>query len=267
MNLWQTIFLAILQGTTEFLPVSSSGHLVLLPYVLGWPDTGLALNVMLHLGSVIAIIAYFWHDLWALARAAWDSLRQRSLADPQARLAWQLACAPVPAAVIGVLFEDFFEALFGYPRAAAVFLLGTAAMILLAEYIGRRVHHLDSMTWKHALAIGLAQTLAILPGLSRSGSTISAGLLLGYRRDEATRFSFLLAIPIILGSGGYKLLEFIGTETATPFGIMLIGLVVSAVTSYLAIAGLLAIVRRNSLWPFAAYCTLLSLSVLTGLLG
>lgn len=267
MNLWQAILLGILQGTTEFLPVSSSGHLVLVPHLLGWRDTGLALNVMLHIGSMIAILAYFRQELWMLAQAVWNSLRQRSLEHPQAKLAWQLALATLPAAIIGLLLEDFFEELFGYPRAAAVFLLVTAATLLLAEYLGRRVRSLDSMTWEHALTIGLAQTLAIMPGLSRSGSTIATGLLLGYQRDDATRFSFLLAVPIILGSGGYQVLKFIGTETTTPFGIMLVGLIVSAATSYLAIAGLLSLVRRHSLWPFALYCALFGTLVLTGILG
>lgn len=267
MTLWQVLVLGILQGATEFLPVSSSGHLVLIPHLLGWPDTGLALNVMLHLGTMVAIVAYFWRDLWALARAAWESLRQRSLAQPEARLAWQLALATIPGAVLGLLLEDFFEALFSNPRAAAAFLLGTAALIVAAETLGRRTRALDTLSWAHALGIGLAQSLAIVPGLSRSGATISAALLLGYRREDATRFSFLLAVPIVLGGGGYQLLKFFGAEVTLPFGLLLAGMFAAAVTGYLAIAGLLALVRRHALWPFAVYCALFGILVLTGILG
>ena len=265
----QALLLGILQGLTEFLPVSSSGHLVIVPHLLRWPDPGLVMDTLLHLGTMLAIVAYFWRDIWGLIVAGWQGLRDRSFEAPKTRLAWGVVLGTVPAALIGFLLEDLFERLFGMPRAAAGFLLGTAVLLLLSEYLARRARDLSSISWRDAVLIGLAQTLAIAPGLSRSGSTIAAGLLLGYRREAATRFSFFLAVPIIMGSGLYQLLKVLtGTATVTTtWPIMILGFLAAAVTGYAAIAGLLAFVRRHNLWPFAAYCALLGLAVLTGMLG
>lgn len=267
MAVWQVILLGILQGVTEFLPVSSSGHLVIVPHLLGWPDPGLAVDAMLHLGTLTAIIVYFWRDLWQLVGAALKSLQQRSLADPMARVAWGLAIATIPGAVLGLLLEDFFEQLFGSPQAAAGFLLGTAALLLYAEYAGTRRRPMTALAWVDAIVIGLAQALAIAPGMSRSGATISAGLLLGFRREDAARFSFLLAVPITLGSGLYQVAK-LATGTPVNAGPVAIvaGLIAAAVAGYLAIAGLLALIRRHGLVAFAIYCIVLSLLVLSGLL-
>ena len=269
LTLWQALLLGILQGATEFLPVSSSGHLVILPHLLDWPDPGLVLDTVLHLGTMVAVVFYFWRELWSLALAAAESLRERSLDDPQARIAWGLLLATIPTAFIGWLLEERIEELFQAPQAAGGFLLVTALLLLLAEYRGRQQRDLETLSWRDALLIGLAQTLAIAPGLSRSGTTIAAGLLLGYRRAEATRFSFLLSVPIILGSGLYQLLKLTGDAGAatSSSGAMLVGFLAAAVTGYLAIAGFLALVRRQSLWPFAAYCAALGLLVVTGVLG
>lgn len=268
MTLWQAILLGILQGATEFLPVSSSGHLVIVPHLLNWPDPGLTLNVILHLGTLVAILAYFWSDLWRLLRAALLSLRTRRLDDPDARLAWAIVVATIPGAVLGVLLEDFFERLFGIPTAAAGFLLVTAALLLISEYFAKRELPITAMSWWHAVWIGLAQALAIVPGLSRSGSTIAAGLLLGYRREDATRFSFLLSVPIVLGGGLYQMYKLlragVGVVQLQIFGV---GFLAAAVTGYLAITGLLMLVRRRSLWPFALYCAIFGVLVLTGVLA
>ncbi|MFN2286689.1 MAG: undecaprenyl-diphosphatase UppP [Anaerolineae bacterium] len=268
MTLWQAILLGILQGATEFLPVSSSGHLVIVPHLLGWPDPGLALDTILHLGTLVAILIYFWSDLWRLARAALKSLRTRQLDDPNARLAWALVVATIPGGILGVLLQDYFEKLFGMPKAAASFLLVTAALLLLSEYLAKRELPITAMSWWHALLIGLAQALAIVPGLSRSGSTIATGLLLGYRREDATRFSFLLAVPIVLGGGLYQVYKVlragIGGVQLQIFGA---GFLAAGLTGYLAIAGLLMLVRRRSLWPFALYCATFGVLVLTGVLA
>lgn len=268
MSVWQAILLGILQGATEFLPVSSSGHLVIVPHLLGWPNPGLALDTILHLGTLVAIVAYFWNDLWRLAHAALSSLRRRQLDDPDARLAWALVVATIPGAILGVLLQDFFEQLFGMPRVAAGFLLVTAALLLLSEYFAKRELPITAMSWWHAILIGLAQALAIVPGLSRSGSTIAAGLLLGYRREDAARFSFLLAIPIVLGGGLYQMYKVLragmGVVQLQIFGV---GFLAAAITGYIAIAGLLMLVRRRSLWPFALYCAVFGLLVLTGVLA
>jgi undecaprenyl-diphosphatase len=268
VTVWQAILLGILQGATEFLPVSSSGHLVIVPHLLGWPDPGLTLNSILHLGTLVAVLIYFWSDLWRLAGAALMSLRRRRLDDPDARLAWALVVATIPGAVLGVLLEDLFEQLFAAPPVAAGFLLVTATLLLVAEYFGRRELPITAMSWWHAVGIGLAQALAIIPGLSRSGSTISAGLLLGYRREDATRFSFLLAVPIVLGGGLYQVykLLYAGADVLQ-FQVVGAGFLAAAITGYFAIAGLLLLVRRHSLWPFAVYCATFGVLVLTGVLA
>lgn len=267
MSVWQAILLGILQGVTEFLPVSSSGHLVIVPYLLGWPDPGLAMDTLLHLGSLVAIVAFFWSDLWRLFHAGIGSLRQHSLADPQARVAWGVVVATVPAALLGFLFEDSVERLFGAPMAAAAFLLGTALLLVLSEVLGSRQRPITSLSWLDALFIGLAQALAIVPGLSRSGSTIAAGLFAGLRREDAARFSFLLSVPIILGSGLYQLAKLVvGGWTGISMTAVLVGMVAAGVSGYLAIAGLMTLVRRRSLYGFAAYCAVFGTLVLTGVL-
>ena len=268
MTLWQAILLGILQGATEFLPVSSSGHLVIVPHLLGWPDPGLALDTILHLGTLVAILIYFWSDLWRLARAALTSLRTWQLDDPNARLAWAIVVATVPGAILGVLLQDVFEQLFGMPKAAAGFLLVTAALLMLSEYLAKRELPITAMSWWHALWIGLAQALAIVPGLSRSGSTIAAGLFLGYRREDATRFSFLLSVPIVLGGGLYQVYKLLNAGmSVVQFQIFGAGFLAAGITGYLAIAGLLVLVRRRSLWPFALYCATFGVLVLTGVLA
>ncbi|MFP4346636.1 MAG: undecaprenyl-diphosphatase UppP [Anaerolineales bacterium] len=268
MSLSQIVLLGILQGATEFLPISSSGHLVIVPYLLGWTPSSLAVDTVLHLGTLVAILIYFRRELLEIGEAWWQSLRTRSGASPAARLAWLIILGSVPAALIGFLLEDWFESLFARPRAAALFLLGTAALLVLSEYLARRSRRLESMSWREALFIGLAQSLAIAPGLSRSGSTIAAGLILGYQREDATRFSFLLAVPIVLGSGLYQLLQLTGgNDVGVSLGGLALGFLAAALTGYAAIAGLLALVKRRSLWPFALYCAALGLLVLTGALG
>jgi undecaprenyl-diphosphatase len=265
---WQAILLGILQGLAEFLPISSSGHLVIVPHLLGWPDPGLTMDTMLHMGTLLAIVVYFWSDLWELAAAAVNSIKRRSLDDPQARVAWGVVVATIPGAVVGLLFEDFFERLFGLPRAAAAFLLGTAFLLLVSELAGSRRRPITSISWINALLIGLAQMLAIVPGLSRSGSTIATGMLLGFRREDAARFSVLLGVPIMAGTGLYQLAKFItGVADSPPVMLVVLGVASAAISGYLAIAGLLAVVRRRSLLGFAAYCAVFGLLVLTGVLG
>jgi len=267
MTFIQALLLGILQGATEFLPVSSSGHLVIFPHLLGWSEPGLAFDTLLHLGTLAAVIFYFRRELWQLAVAVWDSLRRRKLDTVEARLAWFLVLATIPGALLGFLFEDQVEQLFGMPRTVAIFLLVTAALLAISELLSRRSRGLETLTWRDALMIGLAQAAAILPGLSRSGATIAAGLLLGYRREESTRFSFLLAIPIVLGGGLYQLLKLVMAGFSGVGSLALVGMLAAALVGYAAISGLLALVRRHALWPFVAYCALLGVLVLTGILG
>jgi undecaprenyl-diphosphatase len=280
MNILQAILLGIVQGATEFIPVSSSAHLVLVPWLLRWPSPGLVFDTVLHLGTLLAVIAVFWRDLLALA-AAWlrsvTALAGRAVGrpssealatdastqgvaksisgSPEARLAWWIILATIPAALMGALWQDQFEALFNSPIRVAILLLVTGVWLVLAERLGRQEHHAEDLHWWQALLVGVAQGFAIAPGISRSGATIGAGLLLGLRREAATRFSFLLATPIILGAGLLqikKLLESggLGTNLAG----LVLGFLAAFVTGYACIRFLLGYVRNRGLSVFAVYC-------------
>jgi len=260
VNLFQALFLGFLQGATEFLPVSSSGHLVLVPWLLGWDSPGLVFDAVVHWGTALAVVVYFWRDWISIAQAVFRSLLDRSLADSQVRLAWFIVLGTIPAALLGYLLEDFFEAMFGRPAAAAGFLLVTAAILTISERLGRRERDLDTLTWLDALLVGLAQALAILPGISRSGSTIAAGLVRGLRREAAARFSFLLATPIIIGAGLLKVLALAqagGLAAQAPT--LAVGFVVAGAVGLGCIYFLMRYLQRRSLYPFAVYCAVASL--------
>ncbi len=269
----RALFLGLLQGATEFLPVSSSGHLVLIPWLLGWPIPSLAFDAMVHWGTLVAVIAYFWRDWLALLRGAWAGLRTRSLSDPAARLLLLLIVGTIPAALAGALLEDFFEGMFARPDAAAGFLLLTAALLTLAELGWARrssapnpgaLRALPALSWADALAVGLAQAVAILPGVSRSGATIAAGLGRGLEREAAARFSFLLSAPIILGAGAMQLWQLARAGTlAGEAPLLAAGFLTALVSGFAAIHFLLNYVRRRPLYPFALYCILLGILGLT----
>jgi undecaprenyl-diphosphatase len=252
--------LGLLQGITEFLPVSSSGHLVLVPALLGWEIPGLTFDTVMHLGTLVAVIAYFWRDLWALLRAGLESLWRRRITSVEARLAWLLVVSAIPAALLGFFLEDIFSQWFASPRAVAGFLFVTAALLLLGDRLGRRTRGLGQMGWGTAMAMGLAQGLAIAPGLSRSGSTIAAGLFCGLKRDDAARFSFLMGVPIIAGAAGLQLLKAAsaagGKLDILPLAV---GLVAAMGSGYLTIRCFLRYLRTRRLWPFALYCVVLGI--------
>jgi undecaprenyl-diphosphatase len=264
----QAIVLGIVQGLTEFIPVSSSAHLVIVPWLLGWEHQSLLFDTVLHWGTLISILAVFWRNLWAIFVATLGSLARRSLADPNARLGWYIVVGSIPAAVTGFLFKDFFEGLFGSPLAVGCFLLVTAALLTISELIARRrrpTKDLTMMSWGQAIFIGLAQAVALAPGISRSGSTMAAGLSTGLRREEAARFSFLLGSPIFFGAALLQLIDSLETDTAevvAQLPELIIGMVVSAVVGYLAITGLLNYLRSRSLYVFAVYCLVVGLLVI-----
>ncbi|GAB4561554.1 MAG: undecaprenyl-diphosphatase UppP [Anaerolineae bacterium] len=258
MNLIQAFILGILQGATEFLPISSSAHLVLVPWLLRWEPPGLLFDTMVHWGTLVAVFIYFWRDIWHLIRAALQSLAARTLDVPDARIAWGIAIGTIPAAVIGYLLEDTFEALFLSPRAVGVFLLITAALLAASESAGRQERPLGTLGLADGLLIGLAQAAAIAPGISRSGATIAAGLGRGLRRADAARFSFLLSLPAIFGAGLLQLTKTLGaTSSPTTLTPVVIGFVSAAVTGYLCIRFLLRYLQRGRLYAFAAYCAVL----------
>jgi len=257
----QALALGLVQGLSEFLPISSSGHLVLLPALLKWAQPPLVFDTTVHLGTLAALVAVFWRELRVLARAWWRGLQQRQpLATPESRLAWWIILATVPAALAGVLLERSFEQLFGSSRAVGAFLLLTALFLLLAERLGLPRRDLERVTWLDALLIGIGQAAAILPGLSRSGATIATGMLRGLDRRSSARFSFLLSIPIVAGTGIYQLARLAlhpqGTASLPP---LLIGFLGAALAGYAAIRLFLSYLRRRPLYPFAAYCALIGL--------
>jgi undecaprenyl-diphosphatase len=255
----QAIVIGVVQGLTEFLPISSSAHLILLPRLLGWDDALIvspAFTVILHLGSVAALLVYFWSDLWRYAFAGLAVLRERRMGgDPDRRLAVLLAASVIPAALIGLLLEDFVDTFFREQLLVICGLLVVGAIILFtAERLGRRTRLMHELRIADALAIGLAQALALFPGISRSGITISAGLLLGLERPAAARFAFLMGTPIIAGAGLWKIRQLVdGSVGDVDMAVLLAGLVASALASFAAIAVLLAFLRRFSTDIFVVY--------------
>ena len=260
----QAAIVGLLQGLTEFIPISSSAHLELAPWIAGWETDGLigslAFDVFLHLGTLVALLVYFARD-WVRYIGAWvASVRERRIGtDPDRRIAWLLILATIPAAIIGFAFEGFIEEAFhGENDAArlaiAAFLVIGAVALWLADRLGSRQRELTEVTTGTALTIGLSQALALFPGISRSGATITAGLALGLTREAAARFSFLLATPITLGAGLYgsrKLLT--ETHTGTEWLAIGVGFVVAALAGLAAIGFLLAWLRRRSVAVFSLY--------------
>lgn len=261
MDLIEAIFLGIVQGATEFLPISSSGHLVLLPALFGLPEPGLTLISITHQGTLLAVLIYFWRDLRAIVRAVAQGLaRRQPLETPEARLGWLLVVASIPVGLTGLLLQDFFETLFGEPRYTAVLLLGTALLLFVGERLHSGHKTVHQLSLLDALVVGLFQMVALLPGISRSGSTITAGLLRGLDREPAARFSFLLGVPAIAAAGLLALIDlFQAGNLGASWEIYVAAFVAAAITGYACIYFLLAWLRSHSLYLFAAYCAVLGL--------
>jgi undecaprenyl-diphosphatase len=260
MSLFQALILGLVQGATEFIPISSSGHLVLLPWLLGWDEAPLAFDTMVHWGTLVAVVAVFWQDLWRLFVAGLNSLvaladKARPYDRAQASLAWAIVLGSIPAALAGYLLQDFFEDLFGKPAAAAALLIVTAGMLVFSERLSQQERPLSAIGWLDALLIGLAQAFAIMPGISRSGATIAAGLTRGVQREAAARFSFLLSTPVVLGAGLLKLHDLSAAGGLGDLaGALSVGFVVAAISGYVCIRWLLNYLARRPLYLFAAYC-------------
>jgi undecaprenyl-diphosphatase len=267
----QAIVIGIVQGLTEFLPVSSSAHLIVLPRVLGWDDALInspEFVVMLHMGTLAALLLYFWRDVLVLLAAAWAVLRERSLGgDPDRKLALVLLVSVIPAAIFGLVAGEAIEGFFYDVVIVIPFILVAGAGILwLAERFGTREHELEQAGFADAAVIGIAQALALLPGISRSGITISAGLLRGLKRDAAARFAFLMGIPIIAGAGLWKTRTIVNGDAGDiDLAVLLAGVVAAALSGWLAIGFLLRYLRRHSTGIFIAY-RLVAAAVLLALL-
>ncbi len=266
MTNFQAIILGVIQGITEFLPISSSGHLVLAPFFFGWniPEEQIfPFDVLVQMGTLAAVIVYFWRDLVRIGgefvAAIW---KRKPFGTLSARQGWYLLLASLPVGLVGVLVKPLIERAFNSVTATAYFLFGSAFLLVLSEKVGKNNRDLDEITWLDALWIGAFQALAVFPGISRSGATITGGMTRHLHRKDAGRFSFILSIPVMLVAGLYSLYELV---TSPGFGLLAvplaIGLVVAAVVGYFSIGWLLSFLQRRSLTSFAVYCA--SLGALT----
>ena len=264
MDLIHAGILGIVQGATEYLPVSSSAHLVLVPAFLGWQahdeQIHFLFDVLVQVGTLVGVFVYFWKDLMAVLKGLLKGLTARDFKDPGALLGLQIVLATLPAVVIGLLFKDHLESFFSDTKATLYFLMGTALLLFAAEGIGKKVPTSLNVTFKMAFLIGLAQTCALFPGVSRSGSTIAAGMFLGLSRAESARFSFLMSIPVLLGASVLAAKDlFEQTHLLdTLFWPLIVGFITSAITGYLVIKWFLDYLKNRSLYAFGAYCLLVS---------
>jgi undecaprenyl-diphosphatase len=255
----QALIMGIVQGLTEFLPVSSSGHLIIVPYVLGWDDafiTSLAFSVMLHLGTLAALLVYFRADWVRLVPAGFAAVRHRSLGgDPDRRLAWLLVAATIPAALAGFLFNDVIETAIRGAGLVALTLVVGGVILWLADRFGRSDRRINDVTFPISIGIGVAQALALIPGISRSGISISAGLFAGLDRESAARFSFLMATPITAGAIVFEIRRLVTGELAVQVEAvpLVVGMLSAFLAGVLAIGVLLRYVRTHSLTIFVIY--------------
>ncbi len=264
MTPFQAFVLGIVQGATEFLPISSSGHLVLVPWLLNWkfdPATAFIFDVLVQWGTTLAVILYFRRELLSMLTAALRGILQRRPFDePDARLAWLILLGSLPAAVLGLLLKPIVEKTFDNPLAVSLFLFATAAILFVSERLQRSDKPMKELNWADSLWIGLAQTLALFPGISRSGSTIAGGLLRSLKREDAARFSFLLSIPAMLGAGIIALLDLTAIpDPGSQLTLLFIGFTTSALVGLASIHWLLSYLRHHPLNIFVIYCTIVGL--------
>ncbi|MGE0028571.1 MAG: undecaprenyl-diphosphate phosphatase [Thermoleophilia bacterium] len=263
MSVLEAIVLGIAQGLTEFLPISSTAHLRIVPAFAGWDDPGALFTAVIQLGTMVAVVIYFWRDLVRIVRTWLSSLRLPELrGELDARMGWYVIIATIPIGVVGLVFNDQIET-----GARNLYLIGTvlivAGLILaVADHVGRRVRDVDAVNRTDAIWVGLAQALALVPGTSRSGATITAGLFLGLKREAAARFSFLLSIPAIVLSGLYGLTELVTGDDNVSFGALAIATIVAFVFGYVSIAFLLRWLTSHSMMIFVVYRLVLGAVVL-----
>lgn len=261
MPILHAIILGIVQGLAEFLPISSSGHLLIVPWLFGWdefaarPELKETFDVALHMGTFVAVVAYFWRDLWSLAQAGVASVRHRRIEGTDERLAWLLVLASLPAATVGLALDTLVGDRNGGFVVIGLMLIVFGIILLVADnLLGRRT--VDQFSVRDAVLMGMAQAVALQPGVSRSGATISMGRFLGFERDAAARFSFLMSVPITGGLGIYKALKLFLVDGGLPPGFgapFAWGIVASGITGFIAVAALLRLIKTRSFFPFVAY--------------
>jgi undecaprenyl-diphosphatase len=262
MTIIQAIILGIIQGLTEFIPVSSTGHLLITQSLMGIEpgDATFAFLVLVQMGTIVSLVVYFWEDLLALIRAFFA----RPFSTQDNRLGWFIIIATIPALLAGVLLNDAVEALFMYPLIEASIRLFTAALLMsLAEVFGKRTRSLENMNWIDSLIVGVMQILAVFPGASRSGTTISAGLFRGFDRPSAARFAFLMSIPVMVAAGLYELLDILKMPDLSTFlPVIAVGFITAAIVGWLAIKWLMKYLSHHSLYIFAGYCAVMGSLIL-----
>lgn len=264
MDLFSAIILGIVQGATEFLPISSTGHLILMRGVLETSDAhALAFDAILHLATAAAVIVYFRRDIWQLTHAFLRLSGRLPVNERDVALIKALVLGTIPAVALGLLLEDIMETTFRHPLLVAGVLIAGSALFVFAEYQYRERRRQNAIGSAMGFKIGLFQALALIPGVSRSGAAISGGMLLGLSRVEAARFAFLLAVPVMLGAGGKKLIELATADFSVAWVPVAVGAATSFVVGLIAIHFMLAFVRNHTLWPFVWYRVILACIVVS----
>ena len=261
MELFQALILGIVQGITEFLPISSSGHLVILPAALGWNSPTIVFDATVHLATLIAVLTAFWHKLGVIVGAWWQGLRSgQPFKTAESRIVWWVVLGTIPGVLAGTFFDKMFKSSFGNPQAAGGFLLLTALLLVAADTLGKKQRSFTDISWWDSLLIGIGQAASIFPGLSRSGTTIAVGIFCGLSRTAAASFSFILAIPIITAAGLVNLVDLVKSgDISAEAPALVIGFFAAAICGYAAIKFLLAYLRKRPLYPFAIYCVLVGI--------
>jgi undecaprenyl-diphosphatase len=271
VSILQAIVLGLVQGATEFAPVSSSGHLILVPWIFGWmligdADVKKSFDVALHMGTLLGALIYFRHDVIRYARAWFHSIGERQMSTPDERIAWALVVGTIPGAIAGALFENVIQEQLGAPWLIAVMLVPFGLLLVVVDRRARSDRAFDTIGPRDGLLLGTAQALALQPGVSRSGVTITAARAMGLDRESAARFSFLLSLPIIAGAGAYKAVDLAQTGLQGHAGEFVAGIVASAISGFLVIWGLLKYLRRHDfmvfLWYRVALATLVVILIL-----
>jgi undecaprenyl-diphosphatase len=261
MTTFHAFLLGIIQGLTEFIPVSSTAHLLIGQRLLGLPadDAMFSFLVIVQLGTIVSLVIFYWRDLLRLVQAFFA----KPFSTPENKLAWYIIIATIPALLAGYLLKDAVETLFKQPMLeAAIRLFSAAVLITLAELLTSKNRSLDSMTWLDALITGLFQIIAVFPGASRSGSTISGGMFRGFDRPAAARFAFLMSVPVLLAAGGYETLDVLKMPNLSQFlPLLAVGFVTAAIVGWFAIKWLIDYLSKHSLYVFAAYCAVVGFIV------
>lgn len=261
MDFLQIVVLAVVQGLTEFLPISSSGHLILVPLLTAWQDQGLAFDVAVHVGTLAAVVLYFRDDVGGMIVSWFTSLKTRQC-DNHAKLAWAVIFGTIPAGLCGLAFKDFIEENLRSPLVIAVTTIVFGLLLGLADWKGSRKREVKELSWKDVFFIGCAQALALIPGTSRSGITMTAALMIGFTREAAARYSFLLSIPLIFLAGGFLTLDLVQSGEVVDWFALILGVILSALSAYVCIHYFIKLLDKMGMLPYVIYRLVLGIFLL-----